>query len=415
LDVKLALGPEDLSPALVQKVVRHGGKDAFKEASEDLKEDLGIEVNAKQVERITERIGSEWVAARDEAVELFKQDKLPRLYGQSPEVGVVMMDGGRVLLRAPEEAPGVHAPEWKEPKYGCGLTLKSQQSKTDPQPQPPAKFLNAERVAKIVKQVKSRSSKAGEVAARAQAKTPVSALAQKRKKSVERGALEVVLRTVVASMAEAEEFGYILVTEAYLRNLDRAKRKGYVCDGQSCNWTIWDRHFRELGFVPILDFLHLLTYLYSAAHAAGGTPKQQWARYEVWLRWAWTGERQKVWAALHAAAAKAGTAPQDANEQDPRCILAEAARYVENNLSRMDYPRYRKLGLPISSAPIESVVKQCNRRIKGTEKFWLKNGVEAVLQVRAAYLSQDGRVERLWARPRPHYPSVGRNRLALVA
>ena len=117
MDVKLALGPEDLSPALVQKVVRHGGKDAFKEASEDLREDVGIEVNAKQVERITERVGREWVGARDEAVELFKQGKLPRLYSQSPEVGVVMMDGGRVLLRAADEAPGVHAPDWKEPKY----------------------------------------------------------------------------------------------------------------------------------------------------------------------------------------------------------------------------------------------------------------------------------------------------------
>ena len=91
------------------------------------------------------------------------------------------------------------------------------------------------------------------------------------------------------------------------------------------------------------------------------------------------------------------------------------AGYVENNLTRMDYPRYRKLGLPISSAPVESVIKQFNRRVKGTEKFWLKSGAEAVLQVRAAYLSQDGRVERLWARPRPHYRAVGRNRSTLVA
>jgi hypothetical protein len=94
-------------------------------------------------------------------------------------------------------------------------------------------------------------------------------------------------------------------------------------------------------------------------------------------------------------------------------ILAGAARYVENNLTRMDYPRYRKLGLPISSAPIESTIKQFNRRVKGTEKFWLKSGVEAVLQVRAAYLSEDDRVERLWSLPRPHYRAAGRNRLNL--
>jgi len=38
-----------------------------------------------------------------------------------------------------------------------------------------------------------------------------------------------------------------------------------------------------------------------------------------------------------------------------------------------------------------------------------------VLQVRAAYLSQDGRADRNWALPRPHYRAVGRNRLALVS
>ena len=159
----------------------------------------------------------------------------------------------------------------------------------------------------------------------------------------------------------------------------------------------------------------MLTYLYNAAQAVGGGAQAQWARYELWLRWAWAGEREKVWAALQSAAAKAGVPPKNAPEHDARVILADAARYVENNLTRMDYPRYRKLGLPYSSAPIESVVKQFNRRIKGTEKFWVKSGVEAVLQVRAAYLSQDGRAERLWARPRPHYRAVGRNRLALVA
>ena len=51
---KLGLGPEDLSPKLVEKVVRHGGKDAFNEAREDLKEDVGIEISGKQVQRIQE-------------------------------------------------------------------------------------------------------------------------------------------------------------------------------------------------------------------------------------------------------------------------------------------------------------------------------------------------------------------------
>ena len=42
---------------------------------------------------------------------------------------------------------------------------------------------------------------------------------------------------------------------------------------------------------------------------------------------------------------------------------------------------------------VESLIKQVSRRVKGTEKFWNKEGLEAVLQVRAAYLSEDGRGE----------------------
>jgi hypothetical protein len=42
--------------------------------------------------------------------------------------------------------------------------------------------------------------------------------------------------------------------------------------------------------------------------------------------------------------------------------------YMENNRSRMDYPRYRRLDLPISGAPVESTIKQFNRRRRG-QKF----------------------------------------------
>jgi len=98
-----------------------------------------------------------------------------------------------------------------------------------------------------------------------------------------------------------------------------------------------------------------------------------------------------------------GLPPKDAAEQDRRAVVARALDYVGNNYDRIDYPSYRKAGLPCSSAPMESAVKQFSRRVKGTEKFWLEDGAEAVLQVRAACVSQDDRLERLWARPAlPH-------------
>jgi hypothetical protein len=408
LDVRLGLGPENISPALLRKVVRHGGKDPFLEASEDLKEDLGLDISAKQVQRLTERIGSEFKNQRDQQVELYKQGKLPRLHARPPQVAVVMNDDGRVLTRAENQPPGVHEPQWKGPKYGLCLTLDSKQHASDPQPEPPSKYLDKQRVPKLVREVQSRAGKSDEASA-------VPAKKARSKKRLRKRNTRSLVRTVVASMCGAEEFGYILAAEAYSRSFDLAQRKAYVADGLPFNWKIWNDHFREQGFVPILDFLHLLTYIYGAAQAAGGGARRQWERYEKWLTWAWSGQREKLWAALQAESARVGVAPKDAAEHDPRVIVADAARYVENNVTRMDYPRYRKLGLPISSAPMESVVKQFNRRIKGREKFWLKSGAEDVLQVRAAYLSDDDRTERYWAAPRPHYRAVGRNHLNVAA
>jgi hypothetical protein len=38
-------------------------------------------------------------------------------------------------------------------------------------------------------------------------------------------------------------------------------------------------------------------------------------------------------------------------EDDPLRPLANAARYFTNNRDRMDYPRYRREGLPLTSSP----------------------------------------------------------------
>ena len=220
------------------------------------------------------------------------------------------------------------------------------------------------------------------------------------------------MRTVIATMAGVDEFGYQVAVEVFKRGLDLSQRKACVCDGQKSNWTVWEKHLKESGFIPILDFLHLLTYLYAAAQATGGTEAARWERYQRWLTWAWQGARDKLLVALNAAAASVGEAPDDAPETDPRRVVDKTRTYVTNNAEKMDYPRYRKLGLPISSAPVESVIKQFNKRVKGTEKFWCESALEAVLQVRAAQLSEDGRTDRLWSMPRPTRLAPPTKRLA---
>ena len=177
-------------------------------------------------------------------------------------------------------------------------------------------------------------------------------------------------------------------------------RKACVGDGAKAVWAVFEFHLLAAGFIAILDFLQLLSHLYAAACAAEpkGT-EAAWALYSQWLCWAWSGKVLLLLGGLRAVCKRLGPAPAGASEDDPRKVAADTLGYVGNNRGRMDYPEYRRLGLPISSAPVESAIKQLNRRVKGSEKFWLHGGAEAVLQVRAAYLSEDGRAERYWRDP----------------
>jgi hypothetical protein len=79
---------------------------------------------------------------------------------------------------------------------------------------------------------------------------------------------------------------------------------------------------------------------------------------------------------------------KDEGEESPRSKMTDALRYLENQKSRMHYDQYRREGLPITSSHIESTIKQINRRVKGSEKFWSEGGAEALLQLAADYLSE---------------------------
>jgi hypothetical protein len=102
---------------------------------------------------------------------------------------------------------------------------------------------------------------------------------------------------------------------------------------------------------------------------------------------------------------------QETSDRPPESQVRE---YVNDNAERMDYARYRREGLPVTSTRVESLIKQFNQRVKGTEKFWGEGGAEAILQGRAAYLSEDGRAEAFYAH-RPRGRAVGQNRLRLSA
>jgi hypothetical protein len=223
-----------------------------------------------------------------------------------------------------------------------------------------------------------------------------------------------VLRTAVSSMACSEQFGPMMQREAERRRFFDASLRAFVGDGLNWNWSIWKKHFPT--FVPILDFIHAIHYVFGAAMCMGPTETQGWATYVQFITLCWEGRVDAVIAILTDACGQRGIdLDHGVSDDDPNKPLTDAVRYLSNNRTRMDYPRYRRLGLPVTSSPMESLIKQINTRVKGTEMFWDDpDGAEAILHVRAAALSEDGRLDRYLAK-RPGWPFVRRSTSLTIA
>jgi len=326
-----------------------------------------------------------------------------------PQLAVVECDGGRVRTREPGHGRGVHlsGEGWRETKNACLIRASRKTFAEDPQPEPPACFCDAKHVAKIAE------SEALSVAAPRAACPPSEAqLAEQPAAAATADERDDwrpkrLVRTVVSSMKSSRDFGRQMAREAKRRRFFEALARVFLGDGLPWNWTIWKELFPD--FTPILDFIHPLSYLFLVAKTVRtSSAEDAWNQYLVWMRGCWQGEVRQVLDELRAWQSKLGTPPPNAADTDPRKIVATTITYLENNRSRMKYPEYRQAGLPVTTAWMESLVKEINYRVKGTEMFWNNpEGAEAILQVRAAALSDDDRLSK-YLRTRPGCPLTRR-------
>ena len=375
---------------------------SFATAADSVAETLEIALTIKRVERLTERIGGERVTEREAAVAAW--EALPLVAKQTAPPGVkapakvcVSCDGGRLQrCDLPPEAKS----HWCETKVGICLELEAGSHAEDPCPAAPDKFLDLVQMEKVTREIKRSVAKGSPFARQdAAAENAADATAQvaAAREPVVAEPPKVIGREVVASLASSELFGRQLAAQAWSLGFAAATAKAFVADGGSANWGIWQRHFKHLHYVPILDFIHALTYIFSAA-MAGWSRDEGAAVYVRWITWVWRGEVVRVIAELAARAAELGAPEPETGETDPRQILAETLTYLTNQQSRMNYSKYRRDGLPITSSHIESTVKQINYRVKGSEKFWSASGGEALLQLRADVLCDTAPLDRFWSR-----------------
>jgi len=430
---------------------------SFDVAAQLLQRTAEFSISGRHLNRIVKEIGGEMRAARDRRTEDYVHHRRSPLAEPAPQKVALGVDGGRLNTRQPGHGGGVHEPGWREDKVGCLQVLEGPVFTMDPHPEPPRCFLDKEHVKQMVKDFQQQKglpcydepeatvpSPAGQpdgersdsgadrpptpasetagaqlgpgptAAPRPVAATPApAATVAPPATQTATGATvatpaatdamvatpawppQRLARTCVASLANSHAFAKLLAAEAYARGFFAAAQRAFLGDGLAYNWKIQQQWFPD--FTAILDFVHPLSYLYATAGALSSHEEQRWSLYVRWLRASWQGGVQDVLAELRREQGRLeeqlGQAEGKLAANDPREVLRKALNYLENNASRMDYPRYRRLGLPVTSAAVESLIKEVNYRVKGSEKFWNDpEGAEAILQVRAAALSEDDRL-----------------------
>lgn len=384
----MGLDSRDVTPELVSAVVFLAAEvRSFERAAVVIRRVLKQRVSTSTVRRLAKEVGLE-------LAEKTSDDGEPEAV--VPRVAVASCDGGRVRTREPGRGRGVRPSGengWRETKNASleRMTPPESLDGDDPCPHLPTTFRTAARVAKIT----------GKPGPNADA-PPDGPTPRVRYRGPAR-----VLRTVLASMASSDDFGLMMEREARRRRFFESPRRAFLGDGLPWNWTIWKRHFRS--FTPILDFVHAIHYVFNAAMCLADDEADGWESYVRCVTLCWQGRVEEVIRSWSDACRDRGIdLDEKVADDDPNKPLADAVRYLTNNRSRMDYPTYRRLGLPVTSSPMESLVKQINLRVKGTEMFWDDpDGAEAILRLRAASLSDDARLDRHLA-TRPGHPFVRR-------
>jgi hypothetical protein len=417
----LGIDRTEFSPTLQRKITRAGTQNpSFAAGSSDLLDYLDLQVDVKQVERVTERIGAARCAERDAAVAQYlalplvqRKDKPKGV--TAPAVAVVSVDGGRLQIRdrtatAATPAAGETNAEalppddkhrgthWREGKYGLVMTMTSTERTCDPCPDVPASFLDPTRIAQLTRELKTKKSAAAEpgtpeVAAAADEPEQGEAALREPEPAKTWKPPEVVEKHLTATRRPWAEFGPMVATAAWQLGFFKAPRQAFVGDGSDNVWAVWRNYFSS--FVPILDIIHAISYLFASA-MAGRPFAEGWSCYERWMTWVWQGQVEQVIAELAERQAVLGSPTDEDGDTAPRVVVSTALRYLQNHKEKMRYPEYRRRGLPITSSYVESAVKQFNQRVKGTEKFWMEEGAEALLQLRADFLSPTCVLDEFW-------------------
>jgi hypothetical protein len=333
-DEALDIADTTRSPGLRRMMARAGSRSTFKDARDDLKVYAGVEVSAKDVERVAEAVGEDmerWAACEREG--LIKEDppirpkaEIPVLYVSYDGTGVPMVPAA-LIGRDGKQPDGSSVT--REVKLGCVFT----QTTTDVDGYP--------------------------------VRDPAST-------------------SFVGAIETAEVFGWRIYAEAVRRGLFAAKRTVVLGDGAIWIWNIAGLHFPQA--IQIIDLYHAREHLASLCKLLGGPEEIVVNRRQQWWEVLDAGDVESILSAARK------DLPQDPAVREK---AETEIGYFDNNRERMRYAKFRALGLFVGSGVIEAGCKTViGQRLKQSGMEWSVRGANAIIALRCILYS--GRLEDYW-------------------
>lgn len=201
--------------------------------------------------------------------------------------------------------------------------------------------------------------------------------------------MDVLRTSSFARFETVEDIGMDMYLRACEMGFFNTPLQCFLSDGAAWLRNIAEEYFPTATL--ILDWYHVTEYISDVASLlfVKGTAKaKRWVEYrEAEL---WDGRTGVVVRALDQERRKGDWSQQQ------RESLDSAYGYIDRNHDRMQYPRYRELGLPIGSGRAEGLCKTLveGRCKQSGMRNWEPTGAEGVLRLRAA--RHDGVFNQTW-------------------
>jgi len=334
-DEVLGIVDTSRSPGVQRLEARFGAKETFKEVAGDLQLAAGIEVSAKDAERVAENLG--------DAVEQWTQ-----------------CERREQRRAAPEEADGPPLETFYVEFDGTGVPM-------------------------VLAEVAGRKGKQPDGSAKTREAKLGCVFTQTLCEDEGRPVRDRASTSFVGAIESAEAFGWRLYDEAVRRGLYRARRIVTLSDGAE-----WAKNLAETHFPKAL---HIIDYYHAAEHVARLTkllyernPKLLEAQLERWTGELYEGRVQTVIDQASALLSKDLNAMKDARKE---------ITYLIKNKDRMKYDEYRAQHLFIGSGVIEAGCKHLiGHRLKQSGMEWTVRGANTIIALRCAILAN--RFEDFW-------------------